>query len=381
MAAPASPLGRTRSRLRQWARRKSLEDIFQCSGHSRDFTGSRAEYITLRLRLLAAAFAVLALAWVPMDALFLDERTFHPILAQRIGFSLGFLFLALWNSHKQTLWAARLRLAGLVLIPAVFFVTSRHVLGEGSTETGVLVGYSFLPYLMVALAGIFPLTLVEGSLYALAVGMVKVGSEAYFGTLWEVHILGEIWLLGLLAVIALWAELAQLHMLLALYREATRDALTGLVNRRPLTRWLEGEVREASDERRTLSLLLFDLDLFKRINDTHGHLAGDSVLARFATLLTERLPEPELVGRWGGEEFLAALPDLSAAEAHTLAEGIRTACHEQIVESPDGKAVRFTVSIGVAELREGESLEELLNRVDNGLYAAKASGRDMVVMA
>ena len=370
-----------RSRLRQWARRKSLEDILRCGGHSRDFSGSRAEYITVRLRLLSLAFALLALAWIPIDALFLDDAAFSSILTLRAGFSAGFLALALWSGYKQRLWAARLRLAGLVVIPAIFFIGSRQVLGETGHETGVLVGYSFLPFLMVALAGIFPLTLLEGALYALSVGVVKVASEYYFGTLFDIHTLGQIWLLGLLAVIALWAELAQLHMLLALYREATRDALTGLVNRRPLTRWLEGEVKRARGEHRPLTLLLFDLDLFKKINDTHGHLAGDSVLARFAALLTAQLPDPELVGRWGGEEFLAALPNLHAHEAHELAEAIRAACHNQLVESPEGESVRFTVSIGVAEMREGEGLNDLLSRVDNGLYAAKAGGRDMVVMA
>ena len=371
----------TRSRIRQWARRKSLEDILRCTGHSRDFSGSRAEYITVRLRLLSLAFALLALAWIPVDMLFIDEAALPAILALRLGFSAGFLGLALWSGQRQRLWAARLRLAGLVVIPAIFFIGSRQILGETGNEAGVLVGYSFLPFLMVALAGIFPLTLLEGVVYALTVGVVKVASEYYFGTLFDIHTLGQIWLLGLLAVIALWAELAQLHMLLALYREATRDALTGLVNRRPLTRWLEGELKRTRGEQRPLSLLLFDLDLFKKINDTHGHLAGDSVLARFAALLTERLPDPELAGRWGGEEFLAALPGLRADQAHEVAEAIRAACHQQLVESPEGESVRFTVSIGVAELREGESLGELLSRVDNGLYAAKAGGRDMVVMA
>ena len=382
--SPSPSSGGTRSRLRQWAQRKSLEDIVTCGGHSRDFNGSRAEYITLRLRLISLAFAVLAVLWIPIDALFLDADTYHQILRLRAGFSAGFLLLAVWKFAPKSLRMARLRLGLFVLIPALFFVASRVVLGEASAgehEAGVMVGYTFLPFVMVALLGIFPLTLLEGAIYALTIGAVKVGSELYFGTLFDLHTLGQIWLLGLLVVIALWAELAQLHMLLALYREATRDALTGLVNRRPLTRWLEAEVSDARTGERPLTLLLFDLDLFKKINDTHGHLAGDAVLERFARLLTEHLPDPELVGRWGGEEFLAALPEMDAEAGHALAEAIRAACHQELVESQEAEGVRFTVSIGVAEMRAGEGLSELLNRVDNGLYAAKASGRDMVVMA
>jgi len=171
-------------------------------------------------------------------------------------------------------------------------------------------------------------------------------------------------------------------MLMRLYREATRDTLTGLVNRRVLTTRLETEVKQQEEEARQLSLLIFDLDLFKRINDGYGHHAGDVVLQAFADILREHSRPQALVGRYGGEEFLAILPDCTLSEATEMAEEIRQACHLLTVYiQEDDFRIEFTTSIGVANWRPEESAEELIKRVDQGLYQAKAAGRDMVVVA
>jgi diguanylate cyclase (GGDEF)-like protein len=255
------------------------------------------------------------------------------------------------------------------------------VVGGGLPTHGMWVGYSFLPFLIVALLGIFPLTLTEGLSLSLLVAAAMLGTDLFFSTLDDVARLRDAWLLGLLIAIALWGQLAQLHMLLRLYREATRDALTGLVNRRGLIRWLGREVREAHDHGRPLSVLLFDLDLFKRINDTHGHLVGDRILQRFARVLTISLPETRLIGRYGGEEFMAVLPGVDQKNAAHLAEEVREACHRTPVITADGTALPFTVSVGVATLSPGEDTEQLIGRVDQSLYQAKESGRDLVVMA
>ncbi len=164
-----------------------------------------------------------------------------------------------------------------------------------------------------------------------------------------------------------------------LYREATRDALTGLVNRRVLATKLEQELN-GNDQR--LAILLFDLDLFKRINDNYGHHAGDTVLQAFGEILKSHCQDSNVVGRYGGEEFLAILPGYGADEAKTLAEQIRLACHRyKVYTTEDGKEIHFTTSIGVALRKPGESGHELLNRVDQGLYQAKSSGRDLVSVA
>ena len=168
-------------------------------------------------------------------------------------------------------------------------------------------------------------------------------------------------------------------MLMRLYREATRDALTGLVNRRVLSTKLEEEFN-ANDPR--LVLLLFDLDLFKRINDNYGHHTGDNVLKAFADILRRHCEENFVVGRYGGEEFLAILPNTEIVRAREVAESIRVSCHEYTVHSSeDEQEIKFTTSIGLATRKPGESAHDMLARVDQGLYKAKSAGRDMVVVA
>lgn len=370
-----------RSGLREWLLRTTLQDMIASHNHSRDFNGSRAEYIYLRVRLLSFVFALLAPLWIPIDLVLLSGPSFQQMLLLRLTFSGLFLALGLWTTQPHSLTLARVRVALFIAIPGLFFIGSRIVLGGEVPDAGILMGYSFLPYLVVSLLALFPLTLIEGVAYAVTIGLVVVSTELMFGTLFTVRAFGEIWLLGLLAGIAIWAELAQLHMLLQLYREATRDALTGLVNRAVLTKWLDVEVARARDKERPLSVLLLDLDLFKRINDTYGHLAGDLVLQVFARLMIRELPGINLIGRYGGEEFLAILPGKGEQPALELANRIRAACHKARVRGPDNQNIGFTVSIGVATLEPQEDAEALVQRVDKGLYRAKEAGRDLAVVA
>lgn len=367
--------------LGNWLKHASLQDIITASHHSRDFNGSRAEYICLRIRLISFVFALVALFWIPLDYWLLDGADFNHMLFLRIAFSVLFLALGLWGNQPHSLDLARLRMIAFIGIPGLFYIGSRVVLGDAIADGGVLMGYGFLPYVVVSLLALFPLTLVEGLAYALTIGFVVLLTEMAFGTLFSVRAFGEIWLLGLLTSIALWAGLAQLHMLLQLYREATRDALTGLVNRAVLGKWLDREITLAGEREQPLSVMLLDLDLFKRINDTYGHLMGDMVLKVFAQLLIRELPGIHLIGRYGGEEFLAILPGKSSSQALELANRIRTACHKTRILGPENQEIGFTVSIGVAEQVAGETSAELLGRVDKGLYRAKEAGRDLAVQS
>ena len=367
--------------LREWLLRTSLKDLISSQNHSRDFNGSRAEYIYLRVRLLAFVFAILAPLWIPIDLVLLSGNSFREMLALRLSFTAGLAALALWTNLPYNLRLARLRVGLFIAVPGLFYIGSRAVLGGEVPDAGILMGYSFLPYLIVSLLAIFPFTVLEGLAFAGTIGVVVVGTEIFFGTLVSVRAFGEIWLLGLLAGIAMWAELAQLHMLLQLYREATRDALTGLVNRAILSKWLNLEVVRSIERRRPLSVLLLDLDLFKRINDTYGHMAGDLVLQVFARLLIRELPGENLIGRYGGEEFFAILPGKSEQHALELANRIRSACHRTRVRGADDQNIGFTVSIGVATLRPDEDADALIQRVDKALYRAKEAGRDLAVAA
>jgi len=368
-------------RLMEWLRRISFSDLISSEMHSRDFNGSRAEYIYMRIRLLALVFALLSILWIPVDALIVPDDAFSSILALRIAYSTLFLILGISATGAQNLHFARLRISTFVLIPCFFYVGSRIILNDDVNMQAALVGYSFLPYLTVVLLAIFPLTLYEGISYSSLVGITFFGCEIYFSSTLSISTLIDIWLLTLLAGIAVWAQLAQLHMLLRLYREASRDPLTGLVNRRVLNKWLSLEISRAREHNRPLSVLLFDLDFFKSVNDTYGHLTGDRVLQTFSRLLKRDLVNFNLIGRYGGEEFIAVLPDQNEAKAMSIAENIRKNCHSVSTRGPNGSTVEFTVSVGITELRNTDTTESLIHRVDKGLYRAKMNGRDTVMLA
>lgn len=373
----ASKSGR---RLRDWANSASLRDLLNASPHSADFDGLRAEYLFLRVRLLSLIFAVLAPLWIPIDYLFLKNDLFVSLLSMRLAFSGLYLALGMWRTSETSLVLARWRVLFFLLIPSLFYVGSRLLMSQYHSDQEILVGYMFLPFLLVGLLAVFPLTFVEGTGAALFVGAFLLAAELIAGTLLTITTLANFWLLGLLATIALWAELTQLHMLLRLYREATRDPLTRLVNRRVINRWLALETVGARREGTPLTVLLFDLDLFKRINDTYGHLSGDAVLRAFGEILQREASTP-LIGRYGGEEFLAILPGVDARSARLVAERIRNACHDTRIQATDGSIIRFTTSVGVAEMASGDTAESLIHRVDKGLYQAKEAGRDLVTVA
>ena len=161
---------------------------------------------------------------------------------------------------------------------------------------------------------------------------------------------------------------------------ATTDGLTGVYNRRTFKELAEPILSRARRSRGPVSLLLIDLDHFKRVNDTHGHLSGDEVLAGFAKLTRSCLRKEDLLARYGGEEFVVLLPGTTEPAAIALADRIRTEVADAAL-CPANDKVRVTVSIGVAG-ESGEhlaTLEMLLGRADEALYAAKARGRNCVV--
>lgn len=362
-----------------WLRLANLADILSTRGHSRDFNGSRAEYINKRIRVLAFAFCFLALLWVPIDYFTLPTEVFLPILAMRLIYSALYLFLGLWSTKLQSLGRAHIRLFLFLTISLVFYVVTLAIFGKNMQEQGYLAGYSFLPFLLAALLAIFPLSIIEATIFSGIIVSTFIAIKYLSGTLFSFSTFEDIWLLMLLAGIAMWAQLAQLYMLLRLYREATRDTLTGLVNRRVLTKWTEVEMRRAEVDGTPLSVLLFDLDRFKRINDKYGHLTGDAVLQSFAKILEEEVFDSNFLGRYGGEEFLAILPENEIGSAIEMAERIRLACHDVTTKGLEGESVSFTVSVGVSQFLPGEDSSSLLNRVDKCLYQAKALGRDQVV--
>jgi len=169
------------------------------------------------------------------------------------------------------------------------------------------------------------------------------------------------------------------HAAFLLRRTAERDALTGGFNRRTLDQLAARECKIACN-RKPLGVLFIDLDWFKRINDTHGHPCGDECLRKVAATLRAELRPQDVFGRYGGEEFLVLLPGQDAASARLVGERLREAVEAAVVDW-QGEALRFTISIGMAVLREGDDPGKLLARADKALYRAKREGRNRVCAA
>lgn len=156
------------------------------------------------------------------------------------------------------------------------------------------------------------------------------------------------------------------------------DQLTGVGNRRRLEQALAEEISRAGRSGDKLSALMADLDHFKRVNDTHGHGAGDKVLETFGDILRGNARPTDVLGRYGGEEFVVLMPNTAREEAVVLAERLRIRLASTVIAP---LAEPITVSIGAVEFVAGESGDAFLHRVDEALYEAKRSGRNCVVAA
>jgi len=162
-----------------------------------------------------------------------------------------------------------------------------------------------------------------------------------------------------------------------IYRLMTYDGLTGVHNKRYFHETLEREVSRCKRYGRVLSLIVFDIDLFKSVNDTYGHIAGDAVLRQLASLVRVNIRREDIFARVGGEEFALILPETQGPEASAVADKIR-----KLVEASefsfDTITIPVTVSLGVGSLDPADSAESLFAKADANLYRAKQAGRNRV---
>jgi len=161
---------------------------------------------------------------------------------------------------------------------------------------------------------------------------------------------------------------------------ARKDCLTGCLNRLGFMERARTELSRAGRNGHPLSLIVMDLDHFKRINDTHGHRGGDTILAHLLPTLADALRAHDVFGRVGGEEFFILLPETGIAEAAAVAERLRKALESRTFLC-NGTSVPVTASLGCASLRADDDLDRLLQRADRRMYLAKNAGRNRVVAA
>jgi len=164
-----------------------------------------------------------------------------------------------------------------------------------------------------------------------------------------------------------------------IYRMAIIDGLTQIFNKRYFLEFIDREVARCARYNRPLTLIMFDIDHFKKINDEHGHLAGDYVLKRLANLIfAKNIRKEECFARYGGEEFAIVLPDTPKNNGAILAEKIREMIEQTKFEF-ETNTIPLTISMGVTELQKGDTVDSFIHRADGKLYEGKQGGRNRVV--
>ncbi|QWP78214.1 diguanylate cyclase [Lysobacter sp. K5869] len=294
---------------------------------------------------------------------YLDLRATQPGVARVLNYCSWLLGGLLAVSVIQT-WSLSASFGNLVLLVLIFAVVyaCAAAIAKRQSEAYFLLGaWAPLLAVLVVLVGAFQhwwpkFAWLE---YAYPIGLVFGG-------------LGL--LLGLAAKLQ---KLRQDHDI-AKHR-ATYDRLTSVMNRQAIEQALRGAILEAHRDRRPLTVVFFDIDHFKRINDEHGHSAGDEALRTVAERTRQRLRATDLCGRYGGDEILVGLPGTRLEQGLVVAEHLRRAVGAN-PPSAHGRALNLSLSMGVAELRPGENFEQLLERADAALYASKAGGRDRVTV-
>ena len=166
----------------------------------------------------------------------------------------------------------------------------------------------------------------------------------------------------------------------AIHNMAIQDGMTGIHNKRYFMEFLEREIAVCVRHSHPLTLVMFDVDHFKKINDGHGHLAGDAVLKDLAARIKPRIRREDLFARYGGEEFACVLPSTALPGGIVFAEHLRTLIEERATVF-DNQVIKFTISLGVTTLHRetGVDPESLIKRADENLYSAKRTGRNRVV--
>lgn len=340
----------------------------------------RAAQILSRVRVVAAMFAVLTLLWIPLDFIVFPWESAVTLAAGRILASAGFAWLASSFRGTSSVRDAHAALAILYAIPTAFYLLAFGLLYQPGLGgfAGAMVGiYAFLPVVALAGLSIFPLTVVEALVFAAPVFAAEAAASFFqFDGLTLSSQVSTYWLLFLITVVAALAGMSQLGFTIALIGQAMRDPLTRCFSRVSIEELLELQFVIAARTNAPLTVAFVDLDNFKSVNDAYGHDAGDVVLAEAAARIRMALRHADMVGRWGGEEFIIVFPNATIDEAMTGIERMRAA---GLGVRPDGRPV--TASVGMAERVAEDAMhwKTLIDTADRRMYLAKRSGKDRVV--
>jgi len=318
------------------------------------------------------------------SAIIVEAGTLRFYLGLCMAFLLAVLSILVWRGAR---FLAFIELLFYFVVVAFFFLLTHLALME-LIESQELTPERLSDYinslglwLVVFMVGGFltlPKKLARALIATIFLGAALMG----FANLWYLSSVGQLstsyifrWinpLSGLAISILLIQRMGVLQQ-----NQAATDALTGLLNRRALYQILEREMERSARYGKTFSIILFDVDKFKEVNDTYGHFAGDHVLRGIADLMRRAIRQTDSISRWGGEEFLIVLPETETQAAMMFAERILKLMHS----TRFGRVSNVTASFGVAVYAPELTLEELLHRADHAMYQAKQNGRNQVAVS
>lgn len=349
-------------------------------GHLPVLASRRTSVIVSRVRLISLIFFICTPLWIPLDAIFLPKDLWADVAMAHLTASLCFLGLTISVRSVRTIGGALAHMMLMLMIPTLFYSFVYVYLANAQLDwlaTSFSMGYTILPFIVVAGMGVFPLTFIESMLVTIPILVAQVIATTLQLPVFNwPSFVGSLWLLVLISGVSTLACCSQLALMVLLVRENIRDSLTRCYSRASGQEMLQFQFELAKRNGTPLSLAFLDLDFFKAINDSYGHDAGDLAIQSAAQSIQSHLRASDLLVRWGGEEFLIVLPGASAAEARLALQRI---AKSGFGLRPDGRML--TASIGFAERVADvvETWETLVDLADSRMYLAKESGRNRMI--
>lgn len=356
--------------------------LLSARDHLHILSTRRALMIVSRVRLLSLVFAAGLLLWIAVDLALLPGVIAWKLALLRVVAALGFATLVPRFRERTSMRSAYAALASFFFVTTAFIAAASMLINLSAPDVAAasaLAGYGFLPFAMLALLGMFPLTVMECAAFGAPLLLYQALSIFLnWNVLPWASPVQTFWLLMVIVGVAVLCCISQLGFAIALVRQSMRDPLTHCFTRQSGMELLELQFINSVRSRAPLCVAFLDIDNFKAVNDRFGHEAGDGVLNAFAERVRAIIRSGDVLVRWGGEEFVLILPDTDVVQARFALDRLR---QHGLGLRPDGAPV--TVSIGLAErsVAEAPDWPALVRLADQYMYAAKAGGRDRVVYA
>ncbi|MDR2259870.1 MAG: diguanylate cyclase [Azoarcus sp.] len=338
-----------------------------------------ASLITVRIQLISTLFALVVPLWSIIDLLVFPAPVSLWLTLLRFASAVVFAFLA-WPrklSETRPYAQAIATLLVMMMVPSIFYLVSLLILNSAPTtgmQTVMTHFYTFMPTVVLAGLAIFPLTALEIVLLSLPVLITTIiGFLIDSAPMPLEENITILWCMTMMMGVSIFSGMSQSHYMESMVRRAMTDSLTGAASRRSGMEALELSFHLAAMSQQPLSVAFFDIDRFKSINDSFGHDIGDQILQRFAERLRGLLRHSDTLVRWGGEEFLAILPNMPAKQLPIFIDRLRVG---GFGTGPDGKTL-LTASVGIAETMTDNVSDwpALVELADQRMYEAKRQGR------